>query len=312
MVRAMPWLVTLASMSQVACRENPTTAPATPSVGAAVAPTPDIALAPTPTGPVVPMLYVVRKGAAESHVLGTLDRGIDASRLPPTVWSPFAAAKLVVLEWNFGDRTTGLRELMMRQDGSKLSDGLTPAERTALAGGVRPGAADLESAATWMTTAVVSATGLPSTDAIQAVLADRAVQQQQPVTYLETMAVQVARTARWLDARALSALLADVGAVRRGNDAYLAAYARGDAAELARRRGDRTPWKTAGRTGAELAQLEAETLSDRHATWMAALAPTLEAGGAFVAVDVSHLVGPGNLLDRLRTAGFDVTRASQP
>ncbi|MEZ4365758.1 MAG: TraB/GumN family protein [Kofleriaceae bacterium] len=306
MVRAL----LLVTLGLTACSSSRSPAPAggAASGSATSAPTAITPPSPTPSSDaVVPMLYAVRKDGQTSHVLGTIDIGLPAPKLPPSVWSAFASAKAVVLEWNFGERTTGLRE-RMRRDGSKLSDSLTPEERTALAGAVGPGAKDLDTAATWMAPGGVSSTGLPRTDAIQAVLAARAEEQEVPVTYLESMDVQVTRTAKWLDERALRALLADVTAVRRGNLAYLEAYTRGDEAALAELRGERTPWKRAGRTGAELAQLDAETLGDRQATWMATLQPLLTAGGAFIAVDVAHLVGSPNLLARLRDAGYDVTR----
>lgn len=313
----MSWpSVLLVTVALVACKDGQraTSTPVPGSTGSASAATPKPP-APAATGStdaaaqVVPFLYRVRSGDATSHVLGTVDIGVAVTRLPPSVWDAFAKAKRVVLEWNFGERTAGLREQMQRPaDAPPLSATLTPDERTALAGAMGGGAADLERVATWMATAVVSSTGIPRTDAIQAVLADRAQTQEQPITYLETMESQNQRLAKWLDARALSALLADVGALRRGNDAYLAAFTRGDEAELARLRGERTPWKTAGRSGADLTALEQATLGDRHATWLPILRPLLEAGGAFLAIDASHLVGPGNLLDRLREAGFEVVK----
>ena len=48
------------------------------------------------------------------------------------------------------------------------------------------------------------------------------------------------------------------------------------------------------------------TLADRHAAWVTFLKPTLDAGGALVAVDAVDAVGPGGLIEQLRAAGYDV------
>jgi len=51
-------------------------------------------------------------------------------------------------------------------------------------------------------------------------------------------------------------------------------------------------------------------LLGRNEAWMPHLLPEIEAGDAFVAVGVAHLLGPGNVLERLAAEGFEVRRVT--
>jgi uncharacterized protein YbaP (TraB family) len=168
--------------------------------------------------------------------------------------------------------------------------------------------ADLERVKPSFAATVVSAYGLPTQNPMQAVINQRAQDQGIATVYLETGVTQQALLDRWIDVNALKALIADLDGVKAGSAALLAAFIRGDDVALAAMIDQRLPWKTTGRTGAELEAMRKATLAERHAAWIPFLVPLLAGGNVFIAVDAADALGPGGLIELLRTEGYTVTR----
>src|SRR5262249_54967412 len=100
------------------------------------------------------------------------------------------------------------------------------------------------------------------------------------IEHLEAADEQLAALADSVSAEDLKQAIAERREMRCGMDDLRAAYRAGDGAAL-----------RADATGA----VEQKLLLERNERWLPRLEGLLRGGGAFVAVGVSHLVGPGSL-----------------
>jgi uncharacterized protein YbaP (TraB family) len=199
--------------------------------------------------------------------------------------------------------------MLQRTDGGSLANDLTADETAALTAAL--GAkfvADLDTAKPSFVATVISAYGLSTRNPLQAVINQKAQEASRPTAYLETGVAQQALLDRWLDLATVKAMIAHLDGIKASNAALLAAFVHGDAMALTGMVANQMPWQRgiAGRSGADLDAMTKATLTDRHAAWVTFLRPTLDAGGAFVAVDAVDAVGPGGLIEQLRAAGYDV------
>jgi uncharacterized protein YbaP (TraB family) len=263
--------------------------------------------APPPADAIEVLGWTITKGTAPaSYLVATLDAGVDAARIPPALWARITTARIVALQWNFAEVTMP----MLQRTTGALSTDLTAAQLATLRAAIgEKFVADLEKVKPSFVATVVSAHGLDTRSPMQAVINERAQAASVPTVYLETGVAQQALLDRWLDVRALRALIADLDGVKAGNLALQGAFVRADEAALATMHDHRTPWKTAGRTGAERAALDQAITTERHAAWLGVLRPLLAEGNVVVAVDALDAVGPGGLVEALRADGFAVTRA---
>lgn len=255
----------------------------------------------------VPLVWTIEKAGKTSRLLATIDAGIAdvEAALPAALWEQIKNAKTVALQWNFAEVTM---PMLKRTDGA-LSTDLTAEEKAKLEAAIgAPFVAELDKVKPSFTATVVSAHGLPTANPMQAVINQRAQDAGVPTVYVETGVVQQALLDRWLDVKAVKALIADLDEVKAGNLALVAAYEKGDEAALATMRDHHMPWKTAGLAGDALTAMRKATIDDRHAAWIVFLRPLLDVGDAFVAIDALDVVGPGGLAEGLREAGYTVTR----
>jgi uncharacterized protein YbaP (TraB family) len=264
--------------------------------------------APAPAGTIVPLVWTVETaGGATSRIFATIDAGLDVdAQVPPSIWEQMKASKTVVLQWNLAEVTM---QMLQRTDGGTLATDLTPDESRALTAAMGPTfARDLDKSKPSFVATVISAYGLPTRNPLQAVINQKAQDAGLPTVYVETGVAQQALLDRWLDTASVKAMISRLDAIKTTNAEQLAAYVRGDEAALARMAPIQMPWKRAqaGRTGADLEAMTRATLADRHAAWVKFLAPLVEAGQAFIAVDAIDAVGPGGLIEQLRAAGYRV------
>jgi uncharacterized protein YbaP (TraB family) len=304
-LRAAAVAAAVAAASLAACKKSeppPDPGPATPAPRDAPPPLPP------PADAIEVLGWTITKGAAPpSYLIATLDAGVDTARIAPAVWARLETSRIAVLQWNFAEVTM---PMLQRTQGA-LSTDLTPAQLATLRAAIGDKfVADLEQVKPSFVATVVSAHGLETRSPMQAVINQRAQDAGVATVYLETGVDQQALLDRWLDLRALRALIADLDAVKAGNLALQAAFVRADEAALATMHDHRTPWKTAGRAGAERAALDKAITTERHAAWLGVLRPILTEGNAVVAVDALDAVGPGGLVEALRADGFAVTRAA--
>lgn len=138
---------------------------------------------------------------------------------------------------------------------------------------------------------------------IDQVFCARAVSDQKPVEMLEAPQFQVELFAGLEEKQAAALLtesLGEVSQVRDFVERMLAAYVRGDLQTLA-------DLVTASFDG--VPELRRRFLDDRNAAWMPALeALARRAGSQFVVVGTGHLLGEDGVVERLRRAGYRITR----
>jgi uncharacterized protein YbaP (TraB family) len=168
--------------------------------------------------------------------------------------------------------------------------------RDALAGSISD--EELRRARPWYAMSLLASamtdTPAPSMDGA---LADEARSAGARLEYLETGEEQLAALGDSVTADDLKQAIADRKQMRCGVSELTAAYRRGDGEAIR----------------SELGEEAAGTLLDeRNARWMTKLEAYLDGDGAFVAVGVSHLIGPGGLPALLEARGHRVTRLASP
>jgi uncharacterized protein YbaP (TraB family) len=300
----------IAAVIAIGCSNKKRTGIGVASSDAAVATTPTADAAPQApvAGQLTPFLYKIDKAGKTSWLLGTIDAGVDANALlPATVWDRVKASKTVVLQWNLAEMTIP----MMKRASGTLSTDLTADEKTRLVKAVgEKFVADMETSKPWFVASVLSAQGLETRNPMQPVINQVAQDAGIATVYLETAVVLEATLDKWLDGKAVKAAIAALDTVAADNAALRTAFVAGDEAALSAMVDKRMPWKTAGRSGAALDAMK-QALVARHAAWVTFLKPLLDAGDAFVAVDVFDLIGPGGLVEILGKDGYTVLRTAR-
>jgi uncharacterized protein YbaP (TraB family) len=259
-----------------------------------------------------PFLWKVEKAGTVNYIFGTMHLGVDADRaLPPGLWTIFDGARAFAMEADATDAT--LVSSIMRKDGTTLDQELGPAYWAKLEKVVTPQmAAGLKGMKPSAVAVLVTLQGLPMTAPMDLVMASRAKKAGRPITYLEDARMQQALVDKWMDVRALKAMLDDPDAVRAKNEELLATYKAGDDAKLSALISDQTQWKEMGLSPRDAEAAMEEMLYARNRSWIAPLETLFAPGGAFVAVGVGHLVGTQNVLELLGKKGYAITRVTAP
>jgi len=168
-------------------------------------------------------------------------------------------------------------------------------------------AARLDHARPVIAAVMLSLKGLPETEPMDGVLAAAATAENKPIVFLEPAAKQIALLEKWLDARAIKALLDHPDEAAAHDRDMLAAYLDGDEARMAAlAASERATAKAAGYTDAEYDQEMADLVYERNASWIDEI-EKLD-NNAFVAVGALHLIGPKSVLDLLAHRGYTVHR----
>jgi uncharacterized protein YbaP (TraB family) len=310
-------LVTLvAALGSTSCqkRRDPATAPSAasettaPSAASALGGQATVAPAHRAAPLARPLLWSVEKAGAATYFFGTMHVGIDAeARLPPLVWGKLATARAFAMEADLDDAAGAAS---IQPTATSLRQGLGEAYwaklETAMGASV---ARAIEHMPPLVPAAALSMRGLPSTPAMDKVLAERAVRAHKPIIFLESAAHQLALLGKWMDLRALKMMLDELPASEQRVRTMLAAYAEGDERSLLAISDDeRAQTLQHGYTAAEYDQQMNDLLYDRNAAWIPALERLHAAGGGFVAVGALHLIGPRSVLELLADKGYQVTR----
>lgn len=305
-------VVTAAAL--VACKREPRPAQEAPAP-APVAADPWVSTTPPPAPkPVIakPFFFSATKGGNTLYLLGTMHIGIDADRqLPSWVMAKLDAGHAFAMETDISDPS--VVKLLVRTDGKKLSDELSPEDwaklKAALGDQVAEGMNGMKPFAALTTLAMKD---LPMTAPMDSVLVARAQAAGKPIVYLEKVEAQLAAIDPFATAADVHALLANQEYSRAQSLQMVKDYTAGDAAALVRLFDDKTLWLAAGRDPATYGEFLDATLTRRNRSWVAPLEQMAAAGGGFVAVGAAHLVGPNNVPDLLAAAGFTVARVTGP
>jgi uncharacterized protein YbaP (TraB family) len=244
-----------------------------------------------------PFLWrVQRAGGPVLWLFGTFHNG--HARVPAAAKAALESAAHFASE--LGDTEVDpdrLRELARLPSGKGL-DALLPASdwwdlRDALRGVIAEDA--LKRARPWFAMSQLTATRAPSPrPSMDVALASRARERAIPVDALETWDEQLAALDAAVKLPDLQQAIRARKTMRCSVERTLAAYAAGDLAAM----------------GQLLGGAQSETLlAARNRRWLPRLERYLAAGGAFVAVGVSHMAGAQGLPAMLEQAGYTVERA---
>jgi uncharacterized protein YbaP (TraB family) len=253
-----------------------------------------------------PFMWRVDTPGGPSHLLGTFHVGVDPDEvLPPQVFAELDGARSVVLEVNIAvPEALGLG---MQPAGRSLRDDLTAEQWAALVAAMKldeAAAAQLERVKVWVIVTTVIQELVPDTRSIDSVVQERAEAARKQLVYLEDVAFQAALFDRQMTPELLLALLGDRerqrGLLKRQADAYRS----GDEQRMF----DESLAPKVFEQGVPNAR--EQQVYARNRAWIPAIAAEIDRGRMFLAVGVSHLIGPGGVIDLLRQKGHAVTRVT--
>ncbi|MBK8480921.1 MAG: TraB/GumN family protein [Proteobacteria bacterium] len=264
------------------------------------------ALALAACGGAPPLLWEVESEAgAPVYLLGTYHFGLSArADLPPSVWRYFDRAAVFQNEADtrFVEPNVLLQQALLPPD-ERLDARLSPAAFGALVAFLDPfPASRLATLRPWIVASMLAAKLIEPQEAIDLSLLDAAERAGKELRSFETPEQQVAMLNRLPLEEAIPALeqqLADLEGVRRALEANIAHYRHGNAQALAEL--DFAP-------GSESYEI---LLHQRNLAWLPQIEALLQGKApAFVAVGISHVLGPEGLVALLRAGGHRVRRLS--
>ncbi len=312
----------------VACRNSAPTSdqtnatPVTPGKTAPVTPAP-----PPPTGSAAaadpwtkaptakdplphPLFWSIEKAGITTYAIGTIHVGVDAeARLPAIVWDKLDAAKSFAMETDLGDpalmKILECNNCSLKRDlgdayWKKLEDIVTPAV-----------AKQVEAMKPMVAATMMSMRGLPQTTQMDTLLLARAQRGNKTIVFLEEAASVAAILEKWMDIKALKAMLDDIAGSEQHTKDMLAAYLAGDEAKMIKLSDDeKIDALKHGYTAKEFDESMQDMLYSRNAAWIPGIEKMHAAGGGFIAVGAMHLVGPKNVLELLKKDGYTITRVA--
>jgi len=289
----------------------PTQAPGSAATGsAAVAADPWTKQAPKKDPIANPLFWSIEKDGITSFALGTIHIGVDAeARLPAIVWGQIDAAKSFAMETDLTD--PALQKILVCT-GCSLKKDLGPKHWTKLEEVLGADvAARIETMKPMVAATMMSLRGLPTTTQMDTLLLARAQNGKKQIVYLETAAHEAALLEKWMNVKALKAMLEDVEGGAKHTKEMLDAYLAGDEARMVKLADvEKAQALAHGYTASEYEESMQDMLYGRNAAWIAPIEKLHAAGGGFIAVGAMHLVGPKNVLELLAAKGYKVTRVA--
>lgn len=255
-----------------------------------------------------PMFWSIEKDGKTSYALGTIHLGVDAeARLPQLVWDKLDAAKTFAMETDLTDpslmKITQCDKCSLHRDlgdayWKKLEDALTP-----------PIAKSVDGMKPMVAATVLSMKGLPQTAPMDGILLGRAQNQKKEIVYLELASKEAAVLEKWMNVKALRAMLDDAANLESNTKEMLDAYVAGDEQKMVKSsEEERADALKHGYTAAEYDQQMQDLLYERNSSWIPAIEKLHAAGGGFIAVGAMHLIGKKSVLELLAAKGYKVTR----
>ena len=257
-----------------------------------------------------PLFWSIEKAGITTYALGTIHVGVDAeARLPQLVWDKLDAAKSFAMETDLSDpalaKILECNNCSLRRD---LGDAYwKKLEATVTA----PVAKQIEAMKPMVAATMMSLRGLPQTTQMDTLLLARAQRGNKQIVFLEEAASEAAILEKWMDIKALKAMLDDIAASDQHTQDMLAAYLAGDEAKMIKLSDDeKIDALKHGYTAKEFDESMQDMLYGRNAAWIAGIEKMHAAGGGFIAVGAMHLVGPKNVLELLAKKGYKITRVA--
>ena len=255
-----------------------------------------------------PLLWSVEKDGITSYALGTIHIGVDAeARLPTIVWDKIDGAKTFAMETDLTDPALqkiltcvkcSLRKDLGEKHWTKLEEVLG-----------KDVAGQIEAMKPMVAATMMSLRGLPSTTQMDTLLLARAQNGKKQIVFLELAADEAAILEKWMNVKALKAMLDDVEGGLAHTKEMLDAYLAGDEVRMVKLADvEKAQALAHGYTAAEYDASMQDILYGRNAAWIAPIEKLHAAGGGFIAVGAMHLVGPKNVLELLSAKGYKVTR----
>jgi uncharacterized protein YbaP (TraB family) len=255
-----------------------------------------------------PLFWAIERDGKTTYVLGTMHMGIDPeARIPDLVWNKLDTAPAFAMETDLS-RAGALD--VKRHDGGSLHADLGSAYWKKLENALgTEQARGVDGMKPMISATLLSMRGLPETPAMDGALFGRASREHKRIVFLEPIEREEQVLEKWMDVRALEAMLDDLPAEEQHGKEMLAAYVAGDEARIqALADSERADFKKTGRTDAEYDQQMEDLLYARNASWIPEIEELHASGGGFVAVGAMHLIGPRSVLELLRQRGYNVTR----
>ncbi len=310
-----------AALSIAACKQSgPAPAakdqppPAAPRVAKEPAPlgAPDPWKKPAPeTDPLArPLFWSIEKDAKTSYALGTIHVGVDAeARLPAIVWDKIDSSRTFAMETDLTD--PALQKILVCTKCSLRKDLGEPywAKLEAVLG--KDVAERIDPMKPMVAATMMSLRGLPTTTQMDTLLLAHAQNANKSIVYLERAAEEAALLEKWMNVKALKAMLDDVEGGEKHTKEMLDAYLSGDQARMVKlAEGEKKSALEHGYTAAEYDESMQDMLYGRNAAWIAPIEKLHAEGGGFIAVGAMHLVGPKNVLELLAGKGYKITRVT--
>jgi uncharacterized protein YbaP (TraB family) len=257
-----------------------------------------------------PLFWSIEKDGKTSYAVGTIHVGVDAeSRMPKVVWDKLDAAPAFAMETDLTDPTLqkilectrcSLRKDLGEVHWKKLEDVLG-----------KDVAARIDPMKPMVAATMMSLRGLPSTTQMDTLFLARAQNAKKQIVFLEKAAAEAAILEKWMNVKALKAMLDDVAGGEKHTKEMLDSYLAGDEARMIKLSEDERVQALAhGYTAAEYDESMQDMLYTRNAAWIEPIEKMHAAGGGFIAVGAMHLVGPKNVLELLSNKGYTVTRVT--
>lgn len=254
------------------------------------------------------LFWSIEKDGKTSYALGTIHLGVDAeARLPAIVWTKLDAAPAFAMETDLSDPSlleiTRCSNCSLRRDlgdayWKKLEGVLTP-----------PVAQQIEAMKPMVAATMLSMKGLPPTPPMDGILLGRATNQHKKIVFLELASKEAAILEKWMNLKALKAMLDDAQNAEKHTQEMLDAYTAGDETKMVAFSDDeRAEALKHGYTPGEYDQQMEDLLYARNASWIDPIDKLHASGGGFIAVGAMHLVGKKSVLELLAKKGYKVTR----
>ena len=267
--------------------------------------------APTAKDPLPhPLFWSIEKAGITTYAIGTIHLGVDAeSRLPQIVWDKLDAAKSFAMETDLTDpalsKILECNNCSLHRD---LGDEYWKKLETIV---TVPVAKQIEGMKPMVAATMMSMRGLPQTTQMDTLLLARAQRGKKQVVFLEEAASEAAILEKWMDVKALKAMLDDIAGSEQHTKDMLAAYLAGDEAKMIKLSDDeKIDALKHGYTAKEFDESMQDMLYSRNAAWIPGIEKMHAAGGGFIAVGAMHLVGPNNVLELLAKKGYKVSRVA--
>ncbi|HTJ45325.1 MAG TPA: TraB/GumN family protein [Kofleriaceae bacterium] len=254
--------------------------------------------------------HATKPGMANVWLFGTIHIGVTPDAVPDSILEKLDKSERFAMEADITP-SPDLLESIMRNDGKTLADDVGPVvwHKFVCAVG-KMQASNAEHMKPSLAATVLDVQGLPTTEALDSFLFQRAKKGGKGIVFLEPAKKQLALLDKWMDAREIVWSVDHLDEIRKNNVELIDSYTAGDEAKAIEMSKDDSEFVKSGRTHDEFVQFMKELLLDRNASWIDEIEGMAKKGDAFVAVGAMHLLGDGSVIDLLQKKGWKIERVA--